>query len=282
MKAASLASLPVLFAIVALLALAIVAGRSWLQSRAKSGPECRGIAAPPERVDGARSAVYRVASGRALRIHGFVPQDPARPDRMTLLFFFGGGFVVGDILQFADQARALQARGHVALLADYRVRCRDGTGARQAIADGHAAYAWLRAHAPDWGVDARRIVLAGGSAGGRIAFEIARRAPDGAAPAALLLFNPDLGRLDEPVRLPPTLVFHGDADTDVPIAASRRLCERAHAAGGDCRLQAYPGAGHGFFNRREVDPATGASPFDDTLARALAFVDAVGARPLPG
>ena len=58
--------------------------------------------------------------------------------------------------------------------------------------------------------------------------------------------------------------------------ARRTLCVRA--ADGQCEVKAYAGQPHGFFNSRTQVPELGRSPFEDTLAGALAFLDGLGWR----
>jgi len=48
--------------------------------------------------------------------------------------------------------------------------------------------------------------------------------------------------------LPPTVIFHGEADTSVPFVTAKRYTELATQAGNRCELESYPNATHGFFN----------------------------------
>jgi acetyl esterase len=254
---------------------------------------CSGIGAAVAALPGAKSYTYRAASGRALRIHVFSPPPHERP-APAILLFFGGGWRTGSVSALADQARAFAGRGYVAGLADYRVKCRDGTNPLDASADARAAYAWWRAHAARLGADPRRIVLSGGSAGGQLALMAAQDAPAGEEPAALVLFNPAVDLVGPapwyqklfarsispsvlPVdHLPPTIVFHGLSDHRVPIGTVRAFCRRAAAQGRTCRIVSYRGQGHGFYHSDRIDPALGRSPYDDTMARAFHFLDARG------
>lgn len=261
---------------------------------------CSGVQPQPDTLPGARSYVYRQASGRDLRIHVFKPVAPlaaaAKPGPApAALFFFGGGWRAGRIQSFEPQARAFAAAGYVALLADYRVKCRDGTTALGSLADARAAYAWLREHHVALGVDPRRIVLSGGSAGGHLALATAQKAAADEQPAALLLFNPAVDLvgpapwyLKLPAltispsmlsvqALPPTLILHGEADRVVPIASVREFCAKAVAAGRDCTVQAYAEQGHSFFHREAPETRlNGRSPYAVTLARGGEFLAALG------
>jgi len=67
--------------------------------------------------------------------------------------------------------------------------------------------------------------------------------------------------------LAPTIIFHGSADTLVPIAGVRRYCERAKKLGSECEVYAYVGVGHLF--TRKLD-----SQEDDFDPDPKAVVDA--------
>lgn len=257
---------------------------------------CVGAGSASASLSGAASHVYKTASGRDLRLHVLQPADVSA-HRPAILFFFGGGWRRGQVTQFQAQAEAAAERGYVAVLADYRVSCRDGTGVPDAVEDARDAYAWLRHAASGLGVDPARIVLAGGSAGGQLALVTALSVPAEERPAALVLFNPAVDLVavaswiglppDEAARIspsamrldgaPPMQLFHGDADRIVPIASVRTFCGKVVAQGGRCDLREYVGEGHGFFNSRAKD-AAGMVPYDDTLARAFAFLDGLGLR----
>lgn len=263
---------------------------------------CLGAGSAPTSLPGAASHVYKTASGRDLRVHVLQPADAfaslaSSTHRPAILFFFGGGWRRGQVTQFLSQATAAAERGYVAVLADYRVACRDDTSVLDAVADAQDAYAWLRRASPELGVDPRRIVLAGGSAGGQLALVTALSAPAEARPAALVLFNPavdlmaiapwfglppeDVANISPSAMrvavAPPMQLFHGDADRIVPVDTARAFCRKVVAEGGRCGLQEYPDQGHGFFNSHAKD-ATGIAPYDDTLARTFTFLDGLGLR----
>jgi acetyl esterase len=246
--------------------------------------------AQQETIDGAVGYVYKTA-GRDLRLHVFMPGDQKRASP-AILFFFGGGWRTGTITAFEDQAKVFASRGYVAALADYRVLCRDHTTPFDAVDDAHAAYEWLRANAETLRIDSKQIALAGGSAGGHLALAVGMRTPADRKPLALVLFNPAIdmmplaAKLDIPAaavreispstlstrNLPPTIAFHGTADGRVAIETVRAFCSRAKKDGRVCELHEYIGHRHSFFHGRTVDPRISATPFDDTMTKALAFV----------
>nr|WP_272942858.1 alpha/beta hydrolase [Cupriavidus basilensis] len=125
---------------------------------------CVGSGAAPPTVPGAISRVYKSASGRELRAHVLVPASPSA-NRPAILFFFGGGWRRGTVTQFFAQAKAAAEHGYVAVLADYRVSCRDNTTAAAAVEDARDAYAWLRRESAGFGVNPGQIVLAARATG---------------------------------------------------------------------------------------------------------------------
>ena len=72
--------------------------------------------------------------------------------------------------------------------------------------------------------------------------------------------------------IPPTIVFHGKADTTVPYATAERCAAAMKAAGCRCDLAGYDGLGHGFFNFGRGD----GKPFPDTMRRADRFLASLG------
>ena len=67
---------------------------------------------------------------------------------------------------------------------------------------------------------------------------------------------------------PPAVVFHGDADTTVPLENARGFKANLEKAGARCELHVYPGAGHGFFNHGRGD----GSVYGDTVAKMDKFL----------
>ncbi|WP_089286071.1 MULTISPECIES: alpha/beta hydrolase [unclassified Azospirillum] len=258
------------------------------------GGSCDGVRPQPEQLEGAISVTYAHPGNRDLQLHIFQPTEAAGPSpRPAILFFFGGSWRVGEITAFQEQADAFVAAGFAAILADYRVKCRDGSNAWQSLNDAEDAYEWLRHHAGTYGIDPKKLILAGGSAGGHLALATALKADEGEKPAALVLFNPvvdlatpapfylkPLAWWISPIAmdvgaLPPTLIFHGTADSKVPIASIRHFCANAQAEGRTCQVMEYEGADHSFYTSHDPDPRLGTSPHAHTLAAALALGQAV-------
>ena len=78
-----------------------------------------------------------------------------------------------------------------------------------------------------------------------------------------------LGKLVSPIyfitdKLPPTLIFHGDADKLVPMQQSETFVAKAKEAGAIAKLVVHPGGAHGWPNQGADLPAM-ADWFDEYL-----------------
>jgi acetyl esterase/lipase len=77
--------------------------------------------------------------------------------------------------------------------------------------------------------------------------------------------------------LPPTVIFHGKADTTVPYADVERFCMASTKMGNQCQLFGYEGATHGFFNPSRA----GGKWHRETLLEMDRFLTALGYLPTP-
>jgi acetyl esterase/lipase/short-subunit dehydrogenase len=85
----------------------------------------------------------------------------------VLLYFHGGGFVIGDVACYDGLTRFLANEGRIAVISvDYRL----APEFRLPIAfdDAFAALGWLQKNAESLGLDAERIAVGGDSAGGAL------------------------------------------------------------------------------------------------------------------
>jgi acetyl esterase len=99
-----------------------------------------------------------------------------------VVFYHGGGFVVGDVDTHDEMARVLTAQTKcVTVSVDYRLAPEHPFPA--APDDCFAALKWAVANARALGADASRIFVAGDSAGGNLAAMAALRARDEGGPA---------------------------------------------------------------------------------------------------
>jgi acetyl esterase len=239
----------------------------------------------------------------------------ATDKRPAIVFFFGGGWTNGSPGQFEQHCRHLASRGLVAITADYRVASRHQVKAVSCVADAKSAIRFVRKEAARLGVDPQKIAGGGGSAGGHLAActgvipgldESTEDASISSVPNALALFNPAVvlapveglreinsERIEslasrmgvEPQKLspyhhvrpgaPPTILFHGQADTTVPFATAELFATAMTAAGNRCELKGYAGQPHGFFNYGRG----GNEYYQQTLTALETFLDSLGYLP---
>ncbi|MDX2178465.1 MAG: alpha/beta hydrolase fold domain-containing protein [Bryobacteraceae bacterium] len=191
--------------------------------------------------------VYKKTPQGELRIHVFYPIGWSAADsRPGIVFFFGGGFKNGSPEQFFSKAQYLASRGMVAASAEYRIESKHKTTPSEAIEDCASAIHWMREKAGELGVDPKKVLAGGGSAGATCA----TMAVPQAKPEALVLYNPGYsgGRDGSGATMPPSVFFYGDAD---PLAAGGvKLFERMREAKIPAQLHWAKGQPHGFFNDR--------------------------------
>jgi predicted peptidase len=118
----------------------------------------------------------------------------------------------------------------------------------------------------DYNIDASRIYLTGLSQGGHGSWVIGSKHPDvWAAVAPICGYGAIRGRegyrpgpreftgtADEiaaKLKSIPVWAFHGEADSVVPIAATRELVEALKAAGGNVKFTTYPGVDHNSWDK---------------------------------
>lgn len=108
----------------------------------------------------------------------------------TLVYFHGGGFVIGDVESYDFQTRTIAERAGVAVLSvDYRLAPEDPFPA--GVEDAAAIARWAIDHAEQLGGDPDRVALGGDSAGGNLAAVTAQTLTgEGHAPFAQVLIYP--------------------------------------------------------------------------------------------
>ena len=114
-----------------------------------------------------------------LELRIYVPEGPAPTG--ALVFFHGGGWVIGDLDSHDETCRRL-CRGATVRVVAVHYRRAPETTYPGAVEDCYAATAWVAAHAGELGVDAARIAVGGDSAGGNLAAAVALMARDRGGP----------------------------------------------------------------------------------------------------
>jgi acetyl esterase len=153
----------------------------------------------PELVHGiANLAIPGPAGELPLRLY----QPAAERPLPVLLYFFGGGWVLGSI-DTADGVSRYLANSTGALVAVVGYRLAPEHPFPAAVDDCYAAVRWVAEHAEEIGADPARLAVGGDSAGGNLAAAVALRTrTDGPALAGQLLVYPNTDQLadDESMR----------------------------------------------------------------------------------
>jgi acetyl esterase len=149
----------------------------------------------------ARPAGAVVHEVRALSVAGAQGDIPARlyrpsavPDLPALVWFHGGGMVLGDLDSADWICRELCMQADAAVVSvEYRLAPEHRFPA--APEDAYAATVWVATHAPALGIDAARMAVGGDSAGGHLAAVTCLLARDrgGVSLRAQLLVYPGTG-----------------------------------------------------------------------------------------
>lgn len=130
---------------------------------------------PPPVASITDGAIPGPEGGIPIRI--YAPREACAGDIGVLLYFHGGGFVIGDLDTHDNLCRQLCLAGDTIVVAvHYRLAPEHPYPA--AVDDALAAFAWLTVSAPDIGADPARIAVGGDSAGGTLAAILAHRARD--------------------------------------------------------------------------------------------------------
>jgi len=226
-----------------------------------------------------RAVTYKTVGDKELKIHLHFPPDWKTSDRRpAIIFFFGGGWTGGTVGQFEFQADYLASRGMVAARADYRVKSRDGVTPDKCVEDARSAVRWMRKNSRRLGIDPKKLIASGGSAGGHlaacmmIADSVDAEGDDlsiSTIPQAMVLFNPVLsfeneqmiGRLGDNKHLarkisptfyldkssPPALILFGTNDRLKVFGDD--YWKKAEKIGVRADKYLAEGQPHGFFNR---------------------------------
>jgi len=254
-----------------------------------------------------KQVVFKTVGDVQLKLHIFNP-DGLKPtdQRPAIVFFFGGGWAKGSPESFYQHSKEFNRIGIVAIPAEYRIRTLHHTTPYESVKDAKSAIRWVRQHAAELGVDPDRIIAAGGSAGGHIAActsiiegfeEEGQDLSISSKPNALMLYNPVIDTTKagygsskfaadkqtelSPVHhiskgIPPTIIFHGTADTTVPFENVTRFKKLMEDAGNKCVLIPFEGKKHGFYNGSYYREGATDDAFNITMEEGIKFLKEIG------
>jgi len=136
-----------------------------------------------------RGSLVDVAEVRPVEVAGMAARlyVPGAERGGLLVFFHGGGGVLGSLDSHEQPSRFLAREGAVRVLSiDYRLAPESKFPA--GVDDAMTAFAWAREHAVELGADPERIAVGGDSAGGNLGAVVAQLAEP--RPALALLIYP--------------------------------------------------------------------------------------------
>jgi acetyl esterase len=148
---------------------------------------CRAFRAP-------RPAELAVEDRHIGDVHVRIFRPPGSEPRPGVIYFHGGGWVLGSCETHDDMCAEMAAEAGVAVvLVDYRLAPEHPHPAQ--FEDSHKVLAWMRDGAKASGIDSGRIIGAGDSAGGQMTVALALSLKDRGLPqlAGQVLIYPVLG-----------------------------------------------------------------------------------------
>jgi len=265
------------------------------------------IEVTPLSIPGSEPFVFRQTGTNELRLHVVKPAGWAKNDRRPcFISYFGGGWNSGSPARSIGWAKWAAALGLVGVAPDYRTRDRLGGTPEDCVSDARAAVRWVEDHADELGIDVKKIICMGGSAGGHVAAWTAIPKPGpgkddpapAVLPAALVLLNPVTDTTDKgyggtkrfggdsaralacsvpnqmPAKMPPTIVFHATGDKTVPYANSVAFRDKLASNSNRCELVTFEGLGHSY-NSSQYGEA-GKKADEKTRADVINFLSSLG------
>jgi len=116
--------------------------------------------------------VYATVDGEELSASIYRPSDNGDP-APVMVYIHGGGWIIGAEDELGHDMRWFADRGWLVISVEYRLATEHRPTWDKAPADVACALSWSAANSPRWGGDPERLVLAGDSAGGNLAVNLA-------------------------------------------------------------------------------------------------------------
>jgi acetyl esterase len=110
--------------------------------------------------------------GGAITVRIFKPDNGTQP-RPAFMWFFGGGFIIGDLDTADGICRSIAlAADCIVIAVRYRLAPEHDLSAGRA--DALAAFQWMARNGAQWGIDTTRLAIGGDSAGGNLCAAVAQ------------------------------------------------------------------------------------------------------------
>lgn len=152
------------------------------EARAAYDASRKATMAPPQEVAAVEELAAPRPDGSALPIRLYRPLGASGGPLPLLVYFHGGGWVLGGLQSHDGLCRRLaNAAGCAVASVDYRLAPEHPFPAP--LEDAELATAWLAERAPALGLDPQRLAVGGDSAGANLAIVVAIGARDGGGPA---------------------------------------------------------------------------------------------------
>ena len=229
-------------------------------------------------VEPGKRFVYKQSKDAPEDMEIYFPKDwnPSGRKVPGVILFHGGGWTGGALKQFQYACHYFASRGLVAATVNYRMLKKNESKKlsddklntkRTCITSAKSAIRWMKQHADELGIDPKRIITGGGSAGGHIAV-LATTNPGLNDPddpkdvdtsvVAYMLFNPAFSAKDAPdtevdvlnylkADLPPAIFFFGTVDS-WKIGSDEVLKKLKALGNTTAELWIAEGQKHSFFN----------------------------------
>jgi acetyl esterase/lipase len=217
-----------------------------------------------------KSGIVYAPSGQKMDI--CIPSEVSK--RTSLILIHGGGFTGGSRFDLSGHCKLFAEGGFVVSTIDYRLA--PAYPYPSAIEDAKAAVEWNISNAKELGIDPKKIILLGYSAGGTIALSTGLAKDSqvagiidiaGITDFNFLINTTDIEKLAADVRAylgnttadvasplslvgqgdPAVFLFHGDADPLVPVSQAVRIAEKLKSKNVPLLLKILPGGGHDIF-----------------------------------
>jgi alpha-L-fucosidase 2 len=195
--------------------------------------------------------VYRRVDGVELSLDAYLQKQGT--NRPAVLVVHGGGGTSGSrIARVGQLLEMLTAAGFSWFSIDYRLAPKHPFPA--ALEDLRAAFEFVRAHADELRIDPDRLAVLGEDTGAQLALLLAAERPPGLRAVVSLggVYEAPLASASPLERvtagMPPLMIVHGGADTDVPLEQTLRYRDALVRDEVPVRVVEVPGAIHAVEN----------------------------------